>query len=392
MANPRRNAKPGVADLLQKETWRFSFLQANRLLRQIAARWGNPHGELGTDIHPDEEYVRLVSCPSRTFPGAEVLQLVRHLPPGSDESAAAGAAANGDSSGDAGAEKGSPVTPQMVTTFMGLYGPQGVLPWHDTQRIINSISRSGLNKNQLNAPEKEFLDLLTHRILSLFYRASIKYRAPLSYEATLLGGREDLFTRSLYSIAGFGTGGLRNRQLYDDSVNILYASLHSTNPKNALSLMTMLADVFQVPVRIEQFSGQWLELDSDSRSWMPTRQNPDGLNCSLGQSFIIGDRIWDVQGKFRIHLGPLNYAEFETFLSGSPRLNALAQLVRTAVGIQFDFDVQLELLAVEIPQCELRGVTRLGQNSWLITRTPDRNSTDAVMAVDGFPLTQQLAG
>jgi type VI secretion system protein ImpH len=380
MANPSRNAKSCVAELLYRETYRFTFLQAVRLLRHLAALNGTPGGELGSDVHPNEEYVRLIGTPSRTFPGAEILQLL--------------VAENRQDAtpSESGEFADLKTVPMMVTTFMGLYGPLGVLPQHDTQRIINNVLRSGAKKGKSGNPEKEFLDLFTHRLLSLFYRASTKYRVPLAFEAFCRGNEDELFSRSLFSVAGFGTRGLKSRQVFDDSIIVQYANNFAVRAKNAISLTNMLSEVFRVTVQVQQFVGQWLELDSDSQSLMPTLGNPLGRNCLLGQSIIIGDRIWDIQGKFRICLGPLNYAGFETFLEGSEKLTALAQLVRTAVGVQYDFDVQLELLAEDIPECGLAGGARLGQNSWLISKTPARNSTDAIMAVNGFPLPLQIAG
>lgn len=373
MATASRHAEPGVDRQLRSEPWRFSFLQATRLLRQIASQPGRPANELGTDVHPDDEFVQLTSVPSRAYPGAEVLQLLPLREPGA-EPASDGAAGPGF---------------QMVTGFMGLYGPMGVLPMHDTQRIINGIARSGERKGKTGSPEKDFLDLLNHRFLSMFYRASVKYRVSIACEQTFRnrhGDGEDVFTRSLHSLAGFGTAGLRHRQAFDEGLLLEFSGLWAHFPRNAVSLRNLLEASFRVPVQIRQFVGQWLELDSSSCSLMPTRSNPEGQNCQLGRNYIMGSRVWDVQGKFEVLLGPLGFSAFEEFAPGTRRLLALAQLIRTWCNIQFDFDIRLELLAAEVPACGLAGASRLGQNSWLISRPPAENKRDAVLRLDGFPV------
>ena len=37
-------------------------------------------------------------------------------------------------------------------------------------------------------------------------------------------------------------------------------------------------------------------------------------NCSLGVNLVIGERVWDVEGKIRIRVGPLDYEQFVEFL------------------------------------------------------------------------------
>lgn len=370
MAAALRNQEPDLATLVQREPFRFSCLQVLRLLRQAEEARGHPAGEFGGDAHPDEELVRIGGCPTRTFPATEVLQVLP-LPEDPD---------------------GAPRPKyQIAVSFMGFYGPSGVLPQHDTQRIIDGVPRTGDRGVPAGSAEKDLLDLFTHRVLSLFCRAGTKYRIPFAYERTyrVPDTVPDLFTTAVWSLAGLGTRGLRGRQVPPDEVAIEFAGFFSHWPRNAQSLRQMLESWFGVAVGLEQFVGQWMQLPGDVRSAMPDRRNPLGANCALGQSFILGSRIWDVQGKFRLGLGPLTRAEFDRFLPGQSDLTSLAQLARLYAGIQFDFDVQLELLAAEVPACGLSGSARLGQNSWLLSRPSSGNRADTILRVDGAP---NLAG
>lgn len=366
MASPSRDPKSGLAGQVENEPYRFSFVQTIRLLQKVREELTLPITELGSDTHPADEFLRLIAHPSRTFPGAQIMHVTER--PSRSE-------VNGDRH------------LAVVTAFMGLYGPSGVLPYFDTQRIIDSIPRSGGKTLIKGVPEKDLLDLFTHRILSLFYRASTKYRLPIAYDRTYSShpSTVDLFTTSLFAIAGMGTAGLRNRQEVKDEITIEFSGYFSGFPKNSVSLARMLSAYYMVPATIQQFVGQWRNLSASDRSEMPTRAKPLGLNCQLGASFIVGERIWDIQGKFRVCLGPLTYDQFVTFLPGSRVLTAIAQTVRLYAGPQFEFDLQLELIGTEVPRCGLVGGTRLGQNSWLIGDRAGENRKDAVICVTGAP-------
>ena len=137
---------------------------------------------------------------------------------------------------------------------MGLFGPSGVLPHHDTQRIIDA----GNKKN----PERDFLDIFNHRLISHFYRASTKYRVSYAFEATYrrLAETENVVTQALYSLAGMGTAGLRSRLEISDELAIEFSGLLGLQPKSALSLQRILQSYLGLEVSVQQFVGQWMFL------------------------------------------------------------------------------------------------------------------------------------
>ena len=47
---------------------------------------------------------------------------------------------------------------------------------------------------------------------------------------------------------------------------------------------------------------------------MPSAALTHGLNNEIGVNFILGERVWDVQSRFRVRLGPLKYDEFYRFM------------------------------------------------------------------------------
>jgi type VI secretion system protein ImpH len=293
--------------------------------------------------------------------------------------------------------------PLLTVTFLGLYGPSGVLPLHYTQMLMD-IHRD------VRGPERrslrDWLDLFDHRFISLFYRAWEKYRFHLQYErGEAFRATPDAFTLGIRSLMGLGTPG-HARRLHvrseesaarvvdwgdtatesaalariDDLALLHYAGFFAQRPRNATNLRTMLADYFRLPVEVRQFRGQWLAIPE-------TAQTRLGEFGALGIDAVAGERTWDVQSRFRVRVGPLTYAQFEDLLPDpapvAPRKTffLLAQLARLFAGSEFDFDVQLVLAGPEVPEAKLTdgegAGPRLGWTVWLISGPP-ADAEDAV--------------
>src|SRR5205823_184923 len=112
----------------------------------------------------------------------------------------------------------------------------------------------------------------------------------------------------------------------------------------------------------------------------------------LGVDSIAGARVWYVQSRFRLRLGPLTYRQFEDLLPDRAPVTErktfflVAQLARLFAGAELDFDVQLVLAAAEVPRAELAEAAgagpRLGWNLWLISAPPPAAADDAVFDAD----------
>ncbi len=365
---------PGSVEArLFAEPFAFDFFQAVRILERIDAQ----RQPLGRHHAPATEAVRVRSHLSLSFPPSQVYELERptsELP-----------------------------LPLMTVSFMGLYGPSGVLPRHYTELLMR-VAREA--KGPERHSFRDWLDLFNHRLISLFYRAWEKYRFYIPYERREYDRADpDAFTRALLSLIGLGTGGMRNRlrvstQLLsdddlprervlgriDDLALLHYGGFLSQRRPTAINLEALLRDYFQLPVRILQFQGQWLQLDKANQSRMGDR----GANNEMGVNLIAGERVWDVQGKVRIRLGPLTYDQFCEFLPDrgpTPKqklLFVLVHLVRLYVGSEYDLDVQLALLADEVPWCQLpmvgEGGARLGWDTWLRSGPFERDADEAIFA------------
>jgi type VI secretion system protein ImpH len=329
----RKSVKTEIFD----DPTRFEFFQAVRLFEKIFP----DRKPVGRENVPAGEVLRFRSRMALDFPASEVHEI---------------AESEDELTGEQKTE--------MFVNFMGMAGVSGVLPVHYTELIMDRI-------RYRDTGMWAFLDIFTHRSVSMFFRAWEKYRFPVAYER----GNDD-FTAFLFDFVGLGTNGLRGRMGLEDESLLPYSGLIAQKPHSTKALENILSDYFGVPAKILQFFGQWLKLyDEDI-----TRLGE--ANSALGVSAIIGTRVWDQQSKFRVRLGALTFRQFQDFLPNGQANKALRSIVVFMTGIEFDFDLQLVLMAKQVPGTVLttRAVRKpmLGWTSWLKSK-PFKQDDDQVV-------------
>jgi type VI secretion system protein ImpH len=328
-----------VEEKLRREPFSFDFFQAVRLLEKVLPQ----RTSVGKFAHPATEVARFAAHPSMAFPASQIQ----------------------------GMEWPADGPVEMTVNFMGLTGPQGVLPNPYTSLIIERLRAS-------DTTLRDFLDIFNHRIISLFYRAWRKYRFDVACEH----GERDLFSRHLLSLLGLGTDGMRDRQAVSDDALIYYAGLLGQRPRSAQALQQILSDYFEVPVAIEQFAGGWYRLDPETQC----RLEGNNESGELGLGAVVGDEVWNEQSKVRIVLGPLSLERYADFLPYGRSFQTLGGWVRFFSNDEWDFEVKLILEREQVPACTLgaEGVSgpQLGWVSWVKSVPFNRNPDDTVLAVE----------
>ena len=261
----------------------------------------------------------------------------------------------------------------MRFAFMGLTGPLGVLP-QPYSELVHKADR--LRNRAVSA----FLDMFNHRLASLFVRAGEKYRLGLllqrastepaahgSQTATNQSSR-DPASNAMLALAGFGTPHLRRRMAVEDDVVLFYAGLFAARLRPPGALQAMLADYLGMAVRIESFSGRWVPVrPSEQTCLTPVGEAP--RFATLGVDAVAGARTWDVQGNFRVVVGPVDMRGMRALMPDQPMLRKLVDLVRVYAGLDLGFDVQVVLRRDCVPDLTMCGEDspdppRLGWNTW----------------------------
>lgn len=369
----------GLKRLLTEAPARFDFFQAvrciERLGRSEAPPDADPPAPVGYEGPPQREAARFVSLAGFGFPATCIASIEYPTEREEDREAAP--------------------APKMAVTFMGLAGAVGALPDHYTTELLHRVREKDFGL-------RDFFDLFNHRLISLFYRAWEKYRFEVAYErwkttrnrqdaARPAAAWEDVdeLTSALLSLVGLGTAGLPGRMAISDQTPLLYAGHFSHRPRNAASLQLLVSDFLAMPAQVGALVGQWLTLAEEERSRLSP--GPRAF-CQLGHSAVLGRRVWDVQSKIRLRVGPLTLVEYCELLPESSGIARLADLVRLYIGAELDADFQPVLKAKEIPACQVgigaRGAggsppPRLGRNFWLTSRPAPRDFDRAVFAMAG---------
>lgn len=380
------NGQPSAAltDRLTGESWRFDFFQAVRLLNQLreprqAGGPGDGMAAAGTRVEQAAEPVRFRTTASLAFPGSPVPSVA--VTGGGPRFSGHGGSPQDEEAAEV--PRGSSTT-EMEVSFFGVTGPAGVLPASYTRRLLDQL-RDG------STILHDFLDLFNQRLVSHWYSAWEKYRVPFAWEAARTSSSRELdrFTLMLFSLMGLGTAQERQRLNVPEETLACCTGHLASSARTAGDLESLLTEVLDVPVAVGQFEGQWLYLHEDDRSRLPDRQLPKGRFCRLGEDFVAGARVRDVQSRFRISPGPLDLAQFNRLLPHGEDCRTLRELTRLYVGPELDFDIQPVLRAEEVPP--LRLVTdedtapRLGWNTWLGSRSDACPADDVVFDPDRLP-------
>jgi len=329
---------------LRDEPTAFSFFQAVRLLSRLRPT----RAPVGGWADPANETARFAASTSLGFPASEIQTLT--LP---DET-------RGDAAGPA----------RMTVNFLGLTGPQGVLPHLYTEQAA-TLARAK------DTALRDFLDLFNHRVLSLFYRAWKAHRPSVLQEER----GEDRVHDHLLDLAGLGTDGMRERLPVPDAALAFYAGLLALRARPADGLARLIGDYFDVPAEVEQFVGEWRRVDHHGQCTM----GADDAAGRLGFG-VLGDAAWDAQARVRLRLGPLSRAQYEAFLPGGAAHDALRALVRLYAADEVGVDAQLVLSRRDVMPCVLGTParegpppTRLGRGTWLASRPLERDPDETAL-------------
>jgi type VI secretion system protein ImpH len=307
-----------LAGLIEDPT-RYDFFVA---LRWIQSRLDMP--SIGAAIRPGDERLRLAQDPSLGFA----------------PSAISGASWD--------AEK---ARLELKVCFTGLLGPNGPMPMHLTEYVLD-------RKRHADDPTLEqFLNIFHHRFYSLLYRAWALNQPTVDFEE-----KEGMRHRHYVGcLAGIGTCGTGQNHDIPESARMFYSGWTGGLSRSPAGLGAILSDFLGVPAEVRSFQGMWLDLPEDSRCRL-------GMSRStgvLGSTCIAGERTWISHLKFRIRMGPLSWPQYESLLPGGRAFRQVAEWVRSFVGEEFLWDLQLVLRAGEVPQARLGGGVRLGWSTWL---------------------------
>jgi type VI secretion system protein ImpH len=302
---------PDVIKRFEREARQLDFFGAVSLLEEYFIRRGDndPVQSGRIQFEPD---------PSLTFPPSDIVAILRR-------------------------------NDQIVFTlaFMGLVGATSPLPVYFADYVAAHDAGA--------EPLRDFLTVFNNRIYALFYRAWKKYRL---MSMMVRGKAGDSLQRCIAALAAIPPSPSSIANKANQERLLAYTGLFAGGARSSAGLCTMLADFFgNIPVSVQEFMPRWAPLPD------PTRLG-QGENARLGGHAILGTSIFDLSGKFRVVIGPLAAAPFESFLPNGTNHLLAKQLIETFLFEPLDYDIEVLLQSIDLITVELgMDNARLGENA-----------------------------
>ena len=306
------------------EPWRYEFFSAMRWLEN----YFHDQPRLGTARKPSNEPVRLGQSADLSFAPSSLHSVVRD---------------------------GANARPRIEVRFFGLFGPNGPLPYHLTEHARNRLLHHG------DASFARFADIFHHRLLLLFYRAWAQAQPTVGLDRP----EDDRFAAYVGSLIGLGEPEQRVRDAAPDHIKLHFSGHLSSQIRTADGLASILTGYLGRPVQVVQFAGSWLELPRSERTRLGAASSGSRVAATLGGGAVLGDKVWDRQHKFCVHVGPLDHATFESLLPGGHALPGLTALIDQFIGDELTWELKLDLRAQEVRPCKPGRHGRLGWTTWL---------------------------
>ncbi len=341
MGTYRRGSTPPVAELLFLKTSEFQFVQAVRILQKLRPN----SAPLGESSLPNDDPVIFKSHVSFAFKSSDLYTLTQN--------------ASGP--------------PHLSINFMGIAGNSGPLPTPYVQTLIN-------RSNQFDNAFRDFLDIFNHRLISLLYVIRKKYRLGIDE----IPAEETSVGAILKALIGLGFRNSAFTQSFPIPVKSLlnFAGLYWPIQRASVGLVKILKTYFNVPVSIQQFTGEWLQIPLGQQS----RLSATGPFNQLGKNLTLGSRCWDKTTSFTLCLGPLSLEQFTSFLPIGPYCKNLCALTSFYSRPDKAFNVQLTIAPDEVPSLILGTKSYLGWKTWLKTQPFGPNPGMVFLSQERLPL------
>jgi type VI secretion system protein ImpH len=258
--------------------------------------------------------------------------------------------------------------------FLGLFGPMGPMPLHLSEYVRERSRHHG------DHSAARFADIFHHRMVLLLYRAWAQAQPCVHADRT----DDDAYARWVDALAGSHLAPRAPSAAVPAKALRFHVGTLLRRTRDAEGLAKIVGSYFGVPVRIEPHVGHWMAVAPDDRTRLEGRASAMGSGLAvLGRTAVAGRKVWDRQHRFRMHLGPLTYAQYESFLPGQPALRALREWLAHDQSPSLACELRPTLRGSAVPTTRLgqrdalrTQAGRLGRTVWLGQRGPHRDRAD----------------
>lgn len=317
--------RPAIDDALARP-WRHGFVP---LMRRLAAVEPTMP-PIGKAQRPQQENFRLGQQASLAFAPRELAKV--EVKPGTDERSRV----------------------HIKLFGLGTLGPNGALPIHCTELVRERVEA------RRDTALADFLDLFHHRAFTHLYRAWSQSQSA----AGLDRAGEETFSAYIARLAGDEPSEVQGSDLAPHAR--WASSAHRVrSARNPDGVVSTLSRFFDVVVQLREYMLQWMPIEPQDRCVLGQRR----LSSVLGDGAMLGEVVPDRQSRFRLVMGPM---DLDGYLRLTPQgaatgrdLPALVEIVRSFIGFEYVWEVELLIDGTAAPRSRLGDGTQLGWSTWM---------------------------
>jgi type VI secretion system protein ImpH len=238
--------------------------------------------------------------------------------------------------------------------WFGLTGPMGPLPIHLTEFAF--YERLYAKKH----PFADWLDVLSGRMLQLFYRAWADTQ-PVAHADRLDDNRLAFWIEALSGSAE----GARADSLFSRLARTHYAPLFA-GKRSATAIEDSLSHLLGQPVRVQEYIPKWREFEPEDRSRLGASY------CRLGDDLVLGAACFSASEAFRVIVRAGSYRDYLSLMPGGERFQVAAEAIEAFKPSHLEWDLTVEIDDADAPAAKLDGRVRLGWTGWMKRPSPPR--------------------
>lgn len=242
--------------------------------------------------------------------------------------------------------------PQLRGYWLGLTGPMGPLPSHISEFAY--FERRYARKR----PFGDWLDLISGRMLQLFYRAWAESQPAAHADRP----GDDKFSEWLGALSGAMEGSRRDSPFFSHA-RVHYAALFSGS-RSAVAIEDALSHLLRQPALVIEFQPRWRELEHADRSRLGQ------AFATLGGDAVLGGRIFSAADAFRVVVRAEHYDDYLSLLPTGERFAVASEAIEAFKPSHLEWDLCVELADSEAPSARLDGRTSLGWSAWIKAGVP----------------------
>ncbi|MDR1365393.1 MAG: type VI secretion system baseplate subunit TssG, partial [Holosporales bacterium] len=246
---------------------------------------------------------------------------------------------------------------KIHTNLPGIAGIDGALPDCYVEEFL-------LRDNETKDTIADFFNIFNNKILGLRYSFMKRHHV----QSLSCRSEESVIGKVISSLSGFGfvcNNDEGSVPTLSRQFKIASQSLFWQRTRTADGIKTLLADFFEVPVKVKQFVGSFVQIDESQRSAIGTKKHRYN---SLGKDCFLGNKVWDQAGGIDIEVGPLDFSTYIKFLpkqsAGDRRfspLQKMKEIVRMYVPYGIDTRLCFYLRDDRNYELPLTGARRLNR-------------------------------